>query len=62
MVNTQTATSCRVMTLTLTMITITASLFYTGTTSTTVASKAPLIDLTENLDTGVAPDFVQGNS
>ena len=39
---------------------ITASLFSTGTTSTTVASKAPLIvDLNENADT---PDFAQGSN
>ena len=39
---------------------ITASLFSAGTTSTTVASKAPLIvDLNENTDT---PDFAQGSN
>ena len=42
---------------------ITTSLFSTGKTSTTVASKAPLIvDLNENLNTGNAPDFAQGKS
>ena len=39
---------------------ITTSLFSAGTTSTTVASKAPLIvDLNENADT---PDFAQGSN
>ena len=42
---------------------ITASLFSAGKTSTTVASKAPLIvDLNENLDTGDTSDFAQSNS
>ena len=41
---------------------ITASLFSAGTTSTTVASKAPLIvDLIENTNTDT-PDFAQGNN
>ena len=42
---------------------ITASLFSAGKTSTTVASKAPLIvDLNENSNTGDTPDFAQSNS
>ena len=42
---------------------ITASLFSAGKTSTTVASKAPLIvDLNENLNTADTPDFAQSNS
>ena len=39
------------------------SLFSAGKTSTTVASKAPLIvDLNENSNTGDTPDFAQSNS
>ena len=49
------------MILTLTVISL--QVFFASKTSTTVASKAPLIvDLNENSNTGDIPDFVQSNS